>query len=162
MTAPVIFYMFLNAFAPVVIGDNFLTTIRFDEALERPHTGLSKSELFLELSPDRKAIFIKSLGTKVITNLNVPTQSGKLYSFLIITGERPHSFVQIKDGKQDKSFKDVYTSSEVIIQEGVYSARVINKTRKIIQINSIEIPSLARYDLPKGAPIFLNNERVHR
>ena len=162
MTAPVIFYMFLNVFAPLVINDHFLTTLIFDEPVIRPHTGASASNIYLEISPDSKMIFIKAKGKELNTNLNVPTKSGKLYSFLIRSGKLPHSIVQVKDGKMDNTFKDVKKSRGVMIQESTSIARVLNQSKFSVMINSISLPPNARLELPKGAPVYINGKRIHR
>lgn len=162
MSVPVIFYMFLNSFAPVVVHDNFLTTLVFSEPVIRVHTGASASEIYIEKSPDSKMLFIKSKGKALDTNLNVPTRSGKLYSFLIKVGKKPHSIVHVKDGKSEGAFKDIKNLRGVIIQEGSYITKVINNRKEIVTANSIEIYPKGSFEFPKGAPIFLNQERVHR
>lgn len=162
MTAPVVFFMFLNAFAPVVVNDDYITTLVFQEPIVKPHTGASKHKLKIEKSKNSKMLFIKSVGRSVRTNLSVMGRSGKLYSFLIVTGDRPHSMVIIQDGKKDKAFKDVKNLRGVIIQEGANTARVLNESKEKITVNSIEVVRGARIELPKGAPVFINNKRVHR
>jgi hypothetical protein len=162
MSAPVVFYMFLNAFAPLIIHDQFLTTLIFDEEVVRPHTGASKHQIYLKKSPNSKMIFLKSKGVKLKTNLTVPTKSGKLYSFLIKTGSRPHSIVQVKDGKKGKAFKDVKILRDVVIQESPFMTRVFNNSGSKITINSREVIPGNKLELPKGSPVFLNKLRVYR
>ena len=101
MMAPVVFYLFLNSFGTLVIGDHHLSTLIFEEPVVRPHHGMSKNDLYLERSPDGKMLFIKALGKEIDTNLSVPTASGKLYSFRVKTGKIAHSIVRVKDGKKD-------------------------------------------------------------
>lgn len=162
MSAPVILYMFLNAFAPVVVSDSFITTLVFDEAITSPHTGASAAEIYLKLGPNKKMLFIKSKGRKLETNLNVPTKSGKLYSFLIKKGENPHSIIKVKDGKKDELFKSIKYVEGIEILESSQVAKIENLSNKPVQINSILVNPKERYELPKGAPIFLNGKRVHR
>lgn len=162
MSAPIIFYMFLNAFAPLVISDQYLTTIVFDEPVSLAHTGATNSELYLKKSPDSKMIFIKTKGKRIKTNLNVPTKSGKLYSFLLVSGEQPHSIVQIKDGKKDTDFKIVKKTSYITIEEGKHTVRVLNNSSEEQLINFRKVPSNSKVELPKGSPVFFNEKRIFR
>ena len=162
MSIPVIFYMFLNSFAPLVLNDQFLTTLIFNEEIVSPHTGASSSEIYLKKSPNSKMLFIKSKGKALKTNLTVPTVSGKLYSFFIITGDLPHSIVQVRDGKKGKAFRDVKISQNVIIQESSSMAQVQNISKKIISINFRKLSPGHSLQLPKGAPVFINNKRTYR
>lgn len=162
MTAPVIFFMFLNSFAPLVISDNFLTTLIFDEEVVRPHSGATKSELYIQKSPDSKMLFIKSNGKKIKTNLTVPTKSGKLYSFLILRGERPHSIVQIKDGKKEQVSRDIKKVEGLLIQEGNTISKIENNSRSKKRVNFTWVEVGSYLELPKGAPIFIGDKRVYR
>lgn len=162
MSSPAIFYMFLSFFAPLVINDNFLTTLVFDEVIGSAHTGASASEIMIEKSSNGKMLFIKSKGKKLKTNLSVPTKSGKLYSFLIQTGEKPHSIVKVKDGKKGEIFMDVHSSNGVRIQESKKMSRAINESKKTILINFEEVPPRGVLNLPKGPPVYIFNKRVYR
>jgi type IV secretory pathway VirB9-like protein len=166
MTPPVIFYMFLNIFAPLIINDQFVTTLVFNESVQMPHTGVSNNKIFLQLSPDSKMLFIKSLGLQVETNLNVIGSSGYLYSFLVKSGDRPHTLVQVKDGvnesRSQRSFKRVKNSQGVRVEESRYVARVINKSKNKIQVNSRNLNINEKLYLTKGAPIFISGKRVYR
>ena len=166
MTPPVIFYMFLNIFAPLIINDQFVTTLVFNESVQMPHTGVSNNKIFLQLSPDSKMLFIKSLGLKVETNLNVIGSSGYLYSFLVKSGDRPHTLVQIKDGvneaKNKRSFKRAKNSRGVSIEESRYITRVVNKSKNKIRVNSRNLNINEKLYLTKGAPIFINAKRVYK
>ncbi len=162
MMAPVIFYLFLNTFGTLVINDNNITTLIFNERVVRPHHGKSKSELYLERSPDGKMLFLKGLGREIDTNLSVPTQSGKLYSFRIKTGKIAHSIVRVMDGKKDSLFKSVYTKDLIEIEEGKYSLRLFNNQNKQISVNQVQIPSKGKIELPKGPAVFVNGERFYK
>lgn len=162
MSAPVILFMFLNAFAPIVVSDSFITTLVFDEPIVAPHTGASAAEIYVKLGPNKKMLFIKSKGRKLQTNLNVPTKSGKLYSFLIVKDENPHSIVKIKDGKKDELFKSIKSVGKIEILESSQVAKLENHGNSPVEVNSVVIPPKGRYEMPKGAPIFLNGRRVHR
>lgn len=162
MTAAVVFYMFLNSFAPIVINDNFLTTIVFDEEIENVHTGANAKQLYLHKDANSKMLFIKSLGSNFETNLTVPTKSGKLYSFLIKTGKKPHSVIQVKDGRKTAISREIVNSNTYNISDSDFITTVKNKTKSYLTINSVNIPPLQSYEVPKGAPIFINNKRVYR
>lgn len=162
MMAPVIFYMFLNSFGTLVVGNSFITTLVFKEPVGVVHHGLSKSELFVQRSMDGKMLFLKALGVQVNTNLNVPTKSGKLYSFRIKSGKTPHSIVQVLDGRRDTLYKNSFTKEKIEIEEGKNSLRLTNHRKNLIQVNSIEVSPKERIFLPKGPSIFINNERFYQ
>jgi len=162
MMAPVIFFLFLNSFGTLVIGDHHLTTLIFDEPVVRAHHGMSKSDLYLERSPDGKMLFIKALGKKIDTNLSVPTVSGKLYSFRVKTGRIAHSIVRIKDGKKDTLFKTVFVKNSIEIEEGKHSLRLFNNRAKKITVNMMGIPSKGKIELPKGPAVYVNGRRFYK
>ena len=161
MTAPVIFYMFLNVFAPIIISDNYLTTLIFNEPVHL-HSGASESKLFIKKSKNSKMIFLKALGQELETNLNVVTDSGALYSFLVIRGSKPHSTIQIKDGVKDSLFKQVRNVRGVSIEESKNVIRVINRRDTSIEVTYITIQPKSSYQFCSGAPILLDGERVYR
>lgn len=161
MTAPVIFYMFLNVFAPIIISDNYLTTLVFNEPVHL-HSGASESKLFIKKSKNSKMIFLKALGQELETNLNVVTDSGALYSFLIIRGNKPHSTIQIRNGKKDTLFKQVRNVRGVLIEEAKNVIRVTNKRDTTIEVNYITIQPKSSYEYSGGAPIILDGVRVYR
>lgn len=162
MSAPVIFYMFLNMFSTVVINDNFLTTLVFDEPVGRFHTGVASSELYISKSADSKMIFIRAKGKKLVTNLNVPTRGGKLYTFLIRTGLKPHSIIQVKDGKKSKLYKEVRKTSSYLIEDSEYTTRFFNKLNRAVSVNTIDLKAKSSYTFSKGSPLFLGEERIYK
>lgn len=162
MTAPIILYMFLNSFAPVVINHNFITTLIFNEEVTLPHTGATKSELYLKKGADGKVLFLQAKNESIETNLNIMTKSGKLYSFLIKYGDHPNSIVNVRDGKKDEFLKDVKKTSKYLIQESNQYAVVSNLTGKRITVNTINVAPKGRLEVPKNAAIFINNMRVWR
>ena len=162
MMPPTIFYMFLNAFGTLVIGDMHITTLVFKEPIGKVHTGVSKSQVFIDKSPDRKMLFLKSLGSHIDTNLTVPTKSGKLYSFRLIRGKRPHSLARIEDGLSDKAFKMVFSKNNIFIEEGKYSLKVTNKNKKEILINSMNVEAGQEISLPKGPSVFVDGVRFYK
>jgi len=162
MMAPVIFYMFLNSFGTLVLGHEHITTLVFKEKVRIPHHGASKNEVFLSVSSDRKMVFIKSLGKPVDTNLSIPTTSGKLYSFRIVAGKRPHSIVRVMDGEKDSAFKRVFDNKNVTISEGRYSLRLSNRSKAAIKVNSIHLNPRTELYLPKGPAVFINGERFYQ
>jgi hypothetical protein len=161
MTAPVIFFMFLNVIAPIIISDDYLTTVIFHEPIHL-YSGASESKLFIKKSKNSKMIFLKSLGQEVKTNLNVVTDSGALYSFLIIKGKKPHSVIQVEDGVRNLLFKQVRNVQGVLIEESKNVIRVTNKTDVSIEVNYITVQRKSSYQFCGGAPIFLNGRRVYR
>lgn len=162
MMAPVVFYLFLNSFGTLVIGDHHLSTLIFEEPVVRPHHGMSKNDLYLERSPDGKMLFIKALGKEIDTNLSVPTASGKLYSFRVKTGKIAHSIVRVKDGKKDELYKSVLVKDSIEIEEGKYSLRLFNNRDKEIAVNMVRIPAKGRIELPKGPAVYVNGRRFFR
>lgn len=162
MTAPVVFWMFLNSIAPVVISTGFLTTLRFNEAVHMPHTGGSKGELFIKVSPDRKMIFLRSNVKNIKTNLSVPTVSGKLYSFLLKTGTSPHSVISVKDGKNEKLFRQISITSGVQIDDGDFITRVTNKRNVPMLLNDFVLGVGEAIQLSKGAPVFIDGLRFYK
>ena len=163
MSVPTIFFMFLNAFAPLVLNPNHITTLVFDEPVGVWHTALSKKELYIKKSPDGKMLFISPTGININSkSLTVPTKSGKLYSFLLKEGPRPNSIVRIKDGKRGKSYRDIQNLRGVIIQESKMVARVHNTRKQSVVINTMILPSGSKLEIPKGSPLFINGERVYR
>jgi len=165
MSAPIIFYMFLNSFAPIVVSDYFMTTLIFEERIIDFHSGMDSREFFVKKSknPNRiHTLFLKAKGVSLNTNLSVTTESGKLYSFLIKTGDKPHSIIQIKDGKKTNLLKDVKNIKGVIIQEGAAYAQLLNGSKKSIMVNSQMVNPGARFELPKGPPIYIDGKRQYK
>jgi type IV secretory pathway VirB9-like protein len=154
--------MFLNVFSTVVINDNYLTTIVFDEPVGRIHSGASGQQLYIKKSPDSKMIFIKSKGKNLLTNLNVPTKGGKLYTFLLRSGSKPHSIIQIKDGKKTSLFKNVVKSRSYLIEDSENTTKITNKSSSKMTINTIELVPGSSYEFPNGSPLFLDDRRIYR
>jgi hypothetical protein len=162
MTAPTVFFMFLNMFGTLVLGDRHITTLVFEERITRPHTGVSKKELFMQKSQDGKILYLKTLGTPIDTNLSVTTASGKLYTFRIISGIGPHSIVRIKDGRKDSLYKLVKKYQGIDIEEGNYSLKVTNNSKFNKTINGITLASGSMKYLPKGPSLFIDKVRVYK
>ena len=162
MMAPVIFFMFLNSFGTLVIGDKNITTLVFEEPVGRVHHGLTKNDVYVEKTPDGKMVFIKSLGREVDTNLSIPTKSGKLYSFRILRDKIPHSIVRIRDGKQDSLFKLAKKSNLVTIEQGENSIKLKNRSNHSIKVNGLNLPSKEVVFLPSGPAVYVNNERFYK
>ena len=162
MSAPVIFYMFLNAIAPLVIADNVITTLIFDSTVTGVYSGASGGELFIKKSSDAKKIFLKGKGLPLKTNMNIETSSGELYAFLIIRGENPHSIIQIRNGKKSERVKIVKKSKDYLIEEGEQFLRVVNKRKGYLTVNTVKYPPQAIVELPKGPSLFINSKRVYK
>jgi len=162
MIAPIVFHLFLNSIGNVVLNDNNLTTIVFNEKVERVHTGATAHELYLRTSPNGKMIFIKSKGKDLNTNLSVPTISGKLYMFNIRRGSNPHSLIQVYDGQLDNSYKEVFTKNKVEIQEGNHTLKIFNKGKKPVKINYQTLSPSGVLTLPKGPTVYVNDKRFYK
>ena len=162
MSAPVIIYMFLNAYAQIVINTTVVTSMMFDERIEKFYSGASKKELFIEKTRDSKNIVFRSMKKDLSTNLTIVMDSGKIYSFFLRVGDIPHSIITIKDGKKDTIYRDVLISNKLLIQDGKYTTRVTNRTNKDLSVNFINLAKGTAYEFPKGSSIFLYNERVFR
>ena len=163
MTIPTIFFMFFNCYSNLILGDQFITTLVFDEPVGRVHHGLSNAEIFLDKSPDGKMIFLKSLGKDIETNLTVPTRDGKkFYTFYIRRGVKPHGTVFVKDGHIENSFKRVSLKNGIEIEEGKYSVKITNKRKIVTLVNGVSVKPRSSIFASKGPSIFVNKERFYK
>lgn len=162
MIAPVVFYLFLNSIGNVALNDNNLTTIVFNEKIESPHSGASRNELFLKVSPNKKMIFLKSKGVDVDTNLSVPTESGKLYMFHLRKEKESHSLIQVEDGQLDTVFKLILSKDSIKIYEGDHTVKVVNHAKNSRKINYRIIKPQESIYLPKGPSVYVDGERFYK
>ena len=161
MTAPMIFKMFLNSWAIIVLGSNFVTTINFSEPVDIAPIGISKKYIFYKKSKNRKNIFLKVLSPEVSkTNMTVITASGKIYNFLLMHGEKPHSTIIVKDGKKDHSFKKLLETKKYKVHESKNTYQFINKLNSKVLVNENIVSKRGVIYLPKGAPVFYQNKRI--
>ena len=72
--------------------------------------------------------------------------------------KNPHQFLEIKNAQINKAMKEVVSTKDYKILEGVSSSLIINQSQNQLRVNSMNV-SRKKY-LGKGIPIIIESNRI--
>jgi type IV secretory pathway VirB9-like protein len=149
-----IIYLFLSITHP--------TTLVFDEPVEYVSAG-REGDFDLHRANNQKILVIRPLKPFGETDMIVITKDRhyqfKLKEVQVSQGsDSTHSFVNIYAGDINRSFEKRVETEGYKIFEGTSSSWVVNKAKKPITVNGVEVGREGYFS--KGSPIIINNQRV--
>lgn len=152
------FYILANQITSLFLSLNLLTTLSFGEDIRSYLYGGNKDEVFLEVANNGKTLVIKAKKKEIDTNMLVVTSKNKYYFHVKVDEKNPHQFVEVYEGEINSAFKKIMDKSSYEILQGGSSVLFVNKTKKPILVNELQVQSKEYFSL--GIPIIVNGERV--
>ncbi len=152
------FYILMNHITTLFVSVGLLTTLSFDSEITSYMYGGSKEDLFLKVTNNHKTLAIKPKVEGVASNLLVVTKNRKYYFDLRYSKDKPHQFVEVKDGVINHSMTMILEGTNEDILEGESSVLVINKSRRPIQINGKKFKNKKYFS--KGIPLIKGDQRI--
>ena len=152
------FYILLNQISTLFLSMGILTTMTFDSEITNYLYGGTTSDLFIQVTNNMKTIAIKPKKKGIASNLLVITKDRKYYFNVRYDETSPHNFVEIKNGEINHSLKSLIKSKDYEILEGNTSLLFINRGKRKITVNDIEINK--KEYLSKGVPIIKDGKRI--
>lgn len=152
------FYILLNQITSIFLGFNLLTTLSFDSEIQSYLYGGSKQDVFIQVTNNHKTLVLKPMRDDGLSNLLVITSKRKYYFQLGIDRQKPHQFIEIKDGSPGHALKKKIESEEFEILEGGSSVLFRNKHEKPVMVNGIEVKDKEYFS--KGVPLLLEGRRI--
>ena len=153
-----IFHILLNHMTTLFLSLNLLTTLSFDSGIESYLYGGSPEEMFFQVTNNHKTLAIKPKLEGAYSNLLVITKNRKYYFDLNLDKEKPHQFVEIKDGVMNHALSKKVSTNTYEILEGDNSLLFINRKDVEVNINGMRVKN--REYLSKGVPIIYEGKRI--
>ncbi len=152
------FYILFNHITTLFLSLNLLTTLSFDSEITSFMYGGNQDDLFTKVTNNSRTLALKLKEGNISSNLLVITKNRKYY-FNIVHGEdRPHQFVEVRDGQINHALKEIRSFKKFDILEGQTSILVINKNKTPIVINNRKIKTKEYFS--KGVPLFIGDKRI--
>lgn len=152
------FYILLNQLTTLFVSLNLLTTLTFDSEIQSYLYGGSKEEIFFQVTNNHRTLAIKPLMKGKLSNLLIITKERKYYFDLRLDEERPHQFIEVKDGLASHALTKKFKSSDYEILEGEASLLFINRKSQETMVNGLKVKH--REYLSKGVPIIYEGVRI--
>lgn len=152
------FHIIANQITTLFLSLHLLTTLSFDSEIESFLYGGSKEDVFFQVTNNQKTLAIKPTQTQRFSNLLVITKKRKYYLDLSYDEEKPHQFIEIKDGVMNHALKERMTHKDYQIMEGENSLLFINRRNNPVMINRIKVRS--REYFSKGVPLIKDGQRI--
>ena len=148
----------MNHITNLFVSLGLLTTLSFDSEVTSYLYGGSKEDLFIKVTNNHKTIAIKPMSEGINSNLLVITKNRKYYFDVKYNKNKPHQFIEVKQGQINHGMKKVISKKSFDLLEGTSSVMVINKKRKRLSVNKKKIKKKGHFS--KGVPIFIEGKRV--
>lgn len=152
------FYILMNQITTIFLSMNLLTTLSFDSEIISYMYGGSKEEIFFQVTNNNRTLAVKPLLEGEYSNLLVITKENKYYFNIRNSKNKPHQFIEIKDGIASHSVKKKVNKPDYEILEGSKAILFINKNKRSVNINGIFVKSKEYFS--KGVPLILNGKRI--
>ncbi len=149
-------YILTNHIMSLFVSTSMLTTLSFDSEVLSYIYGGSTREIRLDLTPNKKTLILKPLKSIKSTNLLIVTKNREYY-FKVINNENTHSFLKIKHGMINNTFKEYKRFSDFTLLEGNTSYMVLTK-KSDLKIGDVLINKKGY--LSKGIPLIYKNKRI--
>lgn len=144
-------YIFLSTSSP--------TTLHFERPIEFLQAGKG-SDFDVSFSKNRRSIVIRPLGNfNDAKNMVVLSEESHFHFKLLNFEPRAHDFVYIHKGSENSSYIKKFENELVKIHEGETSLYIINKTKKVLEINGLEVEK--HIFVSKGLPVLVNGQPVY-
>lgn len=153
-----IFHILMNQMTTLFLSLNLLTTLSFDSEIESYLYGGSQEEMFFQVINNHKTLAIKPKMEGGYSNLLVITKNRKYYFDLNYDKDRPHQFVEVKDGVVNFALTKKMTKTDYELLEGDNSILFINRKDKEVNVNGITVKQ--REYISKGIPIIVDGKRI--
>ena len=156
------FYILSHTLTYLFLSLSHPTTLVFNEPIEYVSAG-SNGDFDLHRANNQKILVIKPLKSFGETDMIVLTKN-QHYQFklkeVLPNGDqsKSHSLVNIFEGEINRSYVKKTETDAFKILEGDASVWLINKSNKSLSANGLEVIREGYFS--KGAPIFINGERV--
>ena len=137
---------------------NLLTTLSFDSEIESYLYGGSQEEMFFQVTNNHKTLAMKPKMEGGYSNLLVITKDRKYYFDLKYDKDKPHQFVEVKDGVVNFALTKKITKSDYELLEGDNSILFINRKNSEVNVNGITVKQ--REYISKGVPIVVDGKRI--
>lgn len=152
------FYILMNHITTLFVSLGLLTTLSFDSEVTSYLYGGSKEDLFIKVTNNHKTLAIKPMSEAINSNLLVITNNRKYYFDVKYSKNKPHQFIEVKQGQINYGMKKVMSKRSYNILEGASSIVVINKKKKQLRVNKKKVKKKDYFS--KGVPIFIEGKRV--
>ncbi|MCT4641231.1 MAG: TrbG/VirB9 family P-type conjugative transfer protein [Bacteriovoracaceae bacterium] len=152
------FYILANQITTLFISLNLLTTLSFDSEIISYMYGGSKEEIFFKVTNNNRTLALKPTMDSDYSNLLVITKERRYYFDIKKNKDKPHQFIEVKDGIRSHALKSKVNNSSYQILEGQKSILFINKKSNPVIVNNIEVKSKEYFS--KGVPIILDGKRI--
>ena len=153
-----IFHILMNQMTTLFLSLNLLTTLSFDSEIQSYLYGGSTEEMFFQVTNNHKTLAIKPKMEGNYSNLLVITKNRKYYFDLKFEKNKPHQFIEIKDGVMNHALTKKISRPEFEILEGDNSMLFINRTSSEVVVNGLKVKH--REYLSKGVPIIYEGNRI--
>ena len=153
-----IFHILLNQMTTLFLSLNLLTTLSFDSEIESYLYGGSQEEMFFQVTNNHKTLAMKPKMEGGYSNLLVITKDRKYYFDLKYDKDKPHQFVEVKDGVVNFALTKKITKSDYELLEGDNSILFINRKNSEVNVNGITVKQ--REYISKGVPIVVDGKRI--
>jgi len=152
------FHILMNQITTLFLCLNLLTTLSFESEIQSYLYGGSQQEMFFQVANNHKTLAIKPKMEGGYSNLLVITKTRKYYFDLKYDKDKPHQFIEIKDGVANYALTKKVTAKDYEILEGDNSLLFINRKKSEIEINGMKVKQ--REYLSKGVPIIYEGKRI--
>jgi hypothetical protein len=152
------FYILMNHITTLFVSLGLLTTLSFDSEVTSYLYGGAKEDLFIKITNNHKTIAIKPMSEGINSNLLVITKNRKYYFDVKYNKNKPHQFIEVKQGQINHGMKKVMTKKNFDLLEGSSSVLVINKIKRKLRVNKKHVKKKDYFS--KGVPIFIEGKRV--
>jgi hypothetical protein len=153
-----IFHILMNQMTTLFLSLNLLTTLSFDSEIQSYLYGGSTEEMFFQVTNNHKTLAIKPKMEGNFSNLLVITKNRKYYFDLKFEKNKPHQFIEIKDGVMNHALTKKISRPEFEILEGDNSMLFINRKSSEVVVNGLKVKH--REYLSKGVPIIYEGNRI--
>ena len=130
-------YILPNSITKLFVSMSMLTTLSFDSEIVSYLYGGSKEEMFFEVTNNQKTLAMKALAKNINTNLMIITKKQKYYFDIIESAKESPRFIEVRNGKINKSYKQVKVTKNYTVDEGKTSLRILYKKSGVIEYKSL-------------------------
>ena len=152
------FHILMNQITTLFLSLNLLTTLSFESEIQSYLYGGSQEEMFFQVTNNHKTLAIKPKLEGGYSNLLVITKNRKYYFDLKFDKNRPHQFVEVRDGVANHALTKKVATKDYEILEGDNSLLFINRKNVEVEINGMKIKR--QEHLSKGVPIIHEGSRI--
>jgi hypothetical protein len=152
------FHILMDHVTTLFVSLGLLTTLSFDSEITSYLYGGSKEDFFIKVTNNHKTLAIKPTRKGISSNLLVITKFRKYYFDLRYNKDKPHQFIEVKQGQINHGMKKVMSKKSFDLLEGSSSVLVINKKKRKLRVNKKKVKKKDYFS--KGVPIFIEGKRV--